>query len=204
MSQEQVKQSEVSFIQDSSELTYVELTLNQLPIVFAQSKKKMLLIAILSLVIGGLFLWFYLSLSDAPWAIAVVAGLLIVCGVIIGVASIGFPPPSLIIDQNGVHNTFLHRHKTVFVWKDVESLYIFKLGMTKYISFQYNKASGKTRMPGGYMLPNTGYDVNFTVMILEVLREHFSNENNLMGENQSISESKPTSETENISVGQNV
>lgn len=198
MSQERFNQPEVSFIQNSRELTHIELTLRQLPIVFIQSKTKMFFFTIFLFVIGGLLLSLYLSSSDASWAVAAVACFLIVCGVALGVANFGFPPPTLIIDQKGVHHTFLNRHKTVFVWKDVESINIFKFKMSKFISYQYNKASGKTRMPGGYMLPKTGYNVDRTAMTIEILRQYFTNENNLMREY------KLASESESISFDQNV
>lgn len=194
MSQVESNQAKVSLIQKINEPVEIEFpleeTLKQLPIVFTQSKNKALLISFSSLVVGGLMLWFYLSFSDADWIFAAVAGFLMVLGAAVGLLASCFPPPTLIIDQKGVHNTFRNRQKTVFIWADVESIDVMQMGTTRAVQYQFNKASGKTRMPGGYMLFNTGYDADLTALTLEILRQYFTNENNLKSEFESIGENE--------------
>lgn len=65
-------------------------------------------------------------------------------------------PPSLIVSEKGFASSnkgfFRKENSEVIPWGDIEEFGVFSNGF-KYVSYQFTKASGRNRLPGGYVIP---------------------------------------------------
>jgi hypothetical protein len=128
-------------------------------------------IAIFAL-LSGVSLWLYLDGEGWP---ALACALLFAALAALSAIGVRYPA-TLQIDETGFTLTSpLRKDKAVTTaWNHVEQFGVVSVGRS-YVSYQINAASGRRRIPGGYMLPAfNGMPAPLLAAMMEACREQFS------------------------------
>ncbi|VWB75465.1 aspartyl-tRNA synthetase [Burkholderia lata] len=144
-----------------------------LPVTLAVDGRSLKRRAIACAVLAAASLCGYAA-APALWPVAALAVLLALAGAAFFVSS--RRRMALQVDETGFRLIGALREQPVTRWRDVTEFRIISVAGNRYIGYQFSALSSRTRVPGGVMLPITGFadlPLDAVAGLLEACRRQF-------------------------------